>query len=352
MKINILINDTNNNPRLLPTLKKTLAFYKEREVELFLDWKDTNKGYHIILETKEALPNKLSSGSAGELGDDKKNQYRGHYPTSLVFGLDDLNGLTSGTPEVILIHEIMQCFFFEFLGKDIHNLTIPTIKDDDVQHNIANWDYFLSKKPFTNKPDKAIIHHTANQFWNYKDTRDFHIGKGWGDIGYHYFFEKDGTLKVGRWSLKEGTHCYNEKTRESQNQSSIAICLAGDFSIEKPTRHKEVRLKELLEELKFKEIAPHRKYDDTECYGKLLADDWASNLIKNKEMKKTIQQRGKKDVYLVGDDGKKRRIASYATLKDLQDAGIISNIIEMSDNLDVHPDYKMGGSTLVSYEEE
>ncbi len=70
-----------------------------------------------------------------------------------------------------------------------------------------------------------------------------------------------------------------------------------------------------------------------------------------RETMKTIQQTGEKEVYLVGQDGKKRRIASYPTFQDLRDAGIITEAEEVSD-VSVYPDAVVGGRTIVIYDEE
>lgn len=45
----------------------------------------------------------------------------------------------------------------------------------------------------------VIIHHSAVSRSKNKEQFDamkrYHIGKGWGNIGYHYVIEPDGTIK-------------------------------------------------------------------------------------------------------------------------------------------------------------
>lgn len=74
-------------------------------------------------------------------------------------------------------------------------------------------------------------------------------------------------------------------------------------------------------------------------------------ILKKENYMKTIQQTGSKEVYLVGQDNKKRRIASYPTFQDLKDAGVITEPEQVPD-VSVYPDAVVGGRTIVSYDEE
>ena len=46
-------------------------------------------------------------------------------------------------------------------------------------------------------------------------------GRGWTDIGYHFYIELDGTIKKGRDIDKTGAHC------KGHNRNSIGICYCG-----------------------------------------------------------------------------------------------------------------------------
>ncbi len=74
-------------------------------------------------------------------------------------------------------------------------------------------------------------------------------------------------------------------------------------------------------------------------------------ITKKEKYMKTIQQTGSKEVYLIGQDNKKRRIASYKTFQDLKDAGIITEPEPVPD-VSVYPDAVVGGRTIVIYDEE
>ncbi|NSX54045.1 peptidoglycan recognition protein family protein [Parasulfitobacter algicola] len=98
--------------------------------------------------------------------------------------------------------------------------------------------------------DRVFLHCSASDHANHDNVstiRRWHMdappkGRGWSDIGYHYFIRKNGTLENGR-SL--------EKTPAAQaghNKSTIAICLHG-LHVSKFTEAQFDRLKELCVEI-------------------------------------------------------------------------------------------------------
>jgi N-acetylmuramoyl-L-alanine amidase len=52
-------------------------------------------------------------------------------------------------------------------------------------------------------------------------VREWHVAKGWSDIGYHFFIRRDGTIEPGRHPDEVGAHV------AGHNTDSVAICLAG-----------------------------------------------------------------------------------------------------------------------------
>lgn len=54
--------------------------------------------------------------------------------------------------------------------------------------------------------------------------REWHIAKGWSDIGYHFVIRLDGTIEYGRPIEKIGAHC------KGRNKGSIGICYIGGVS--------------------------------------------------------------------------------------------------------------------------
>lgn len=139
-----------------------------------------------------------------------------------------------------------------------------------------------------NVPEYLIVHHTGGTQTNpladtshhtFKIVDEYHKSLGWEGIGYHYFIEKDGTLKRGREDNYHGAHT------KGMNEKSLGICLSGNFDLTLPTEAQIETLRKLLIELSSKykipleKIFPHRKFANKTCYGRNLADDWASNLI-------------------------------------------------------------------------
>ena len=59
------------------------------------------------------------------------------------------------------------------------------------------------------------------------DIRQWHKGKGWDDIGYHYVIKRDGTLEKGRDMRKAGAHA------KGHNFRSAGICLIGGIDEDK-----------------------------------------------------------------------------------------------------------------------
>jgi len=89
--------------------------------------------------------------------------------------------------------------------------------------------------PLDNDPKYVVIHTAAaaNEdnvpvYQPASVIRDYHRSKGWLDIGYHYYIEKDGRIVPGRAELARGAHCVDL----GMNRKSIGICCAGhgDFA--------------------------------------------------------------------------------------------------------------------------
>ena len=87
---------------------------------------------------------------------------------------------------------------------------------------------------------EIIIHCSAtreDQQVSVDTIRDWHLAKGWNDIGYHFYVDLDGTINKGRDIDKMGAHC------KGHNRNSIGICYCGgveaDGKTPKDTRTQE-----------------------------------------------------------------------------------------------------------------
>ena len=73
--------------------------------------------------------------------------------------------------------------------------------------------------------NKLIVHCSATregQDVTVETIRKWHVeGRGWSDIGYHFYIDIFGKIHKGRDIAKMGAHC------KGYNRNSIGICYAG-----------------------------------------------------------------------------------------------------------------------------
>jgi hypothetical protein len=137
-----------------------------------------------------------------------------------------------------------------------------------------------------------VIHHSAvsreKNSDQFEANNNYHKSKGFPKssfgyyLGYHYEISPSGKLRYARAEGEMGAHTVG------LNECSIGVCLDGNFDIELPTKEQEEQLRMLLFEFKNNypkaKIVYHRQFAIKTCPGKLIPDDWAINLINNKEM--------------------------------------------------------------------
>ncbi len=130
-------------------------------------------------------------------------------------------------------------------------------------------------------PVRIIFHHTAdasksNQFDKvnaYHKTRDFPFSRLGFYVGYHYFIERDGSIRQAREEDEIGAH------DQGENLNSIGVCFAGNFDIEYPTEQQWTAYAKIIGEIRARHpipinrIEPHRLDDATSCPGKNVPDD-------------------------------------------------------------------------------
>jgi len=72
--------------------------------------------------------------------------------------------------------------------------------------------------------DSIIIHCSdsdLDEFDNIEAVRQWHLDRGWSDIGYHFYIDSKGKMELGRPIEKAGAHCAGHNLR------SIGICISG-----------------------------------------------------------------------------------------------------------------------------
>ena len=117
---------------------------------------------------------------------------------------------------------------------------------------------------------KIVIHHSASPTTvrRGKDIlpvdaamiREWHLGNGWSDIGYHFVILPDGRCEEGRPLYRQGAHC----AVGHRNFIGIGICLVGNFS--QAEEVPEVQLSGLLDKLESIMGEFHINIEDVELH--------------------------------------------------------------------------------------
>ena len=125
-----------------------------------------------------------------------------------------------------------------------------------------------------NKRDikELIVHCSATpegKDYSVDTIRQWHLQRGFSDIGYHYVIYRDGSIHIGRDESIIGAHC------TGHNTNSIGVCYIGgcasDGKTPKDTRTAQQKqsLVKLLKELKTKypqaSIHGHRDFSSKAC---------------------------------------------------------------------------------------
>jgi N-acetylmuramoyl-L-alanine amidase len=87
--------------------------------------------------------------------------------------------------------------------------------------------------------NKIIVHCSATregENFEVSEIRKWHVeGRGWSDIGYHFYIDLYGNIHKGRDIARIGAHC------KGHNRNSIGICYCGgveaDGKTPKDTRY-------------------------------------------------------------------------------------------------------------------
>ena len=119
---------------------------------------------------------------------------------------------------------------------------------------------------------ELIVHCSATpegKDYSVDTIRQWHLQRGFSDIGYHYIIYRDGSIHIGRDESVIGAHC------TGHNTNSIGICYIGGCAVDgktpKDTRTTEQKqsLVKLLKELKTKypqaSIHSHKDFTNKAC---------------------------------------------------------------------------------------
>ena len=116
-----------------------------------------------------------------------------------------------------------------------------------------------------------------------EDIRQWHVQRGFNDIGYHYVVYRDGSVHVGRALRFVGAHCLGH------NAHSVGICYIGGceavshrgqlHSKDTRTPEQKVALRKLIDELRLRfpkaRVLGHRDTSpDKNGNGKIEQWEW------------------------------------------------------------------------------
>lgn len=125
--------------------------------------------------------------------------------------------------------------------------------------------------------NKIIVHCSASpndRDIGAKEIKQWHIERGWSDIGYHYVIRRDGTVEPGRDVKRAGAHC------EGENKASIGICLVG---LDKFNPAQFESLRNLIKDIKTKfgdiPAFEHRVFPSAKRQGKVCPGFWLNDVL-------------------------------------------------------------------------
>ena len=150
---------------------------------------------------------------------------------------------------------------------------------------------------------EIIVHCAATQptWWEGKtaeqkrdEIRRWHVqDNGWGDIGYHWIIDRDGSRAPGRDEATIGAHC------KGHNAQTIGICLMGGHGSNEDdefsanfTREQDSALRRLISEIKerhptIKKVTGHNEYAAKACPGFRVAR-WLAHKPAHKAKTETL----------------------------------------------------------------
>ena len=121
--------------------------------------------------------------------------------------------------------------------------------------------------------NKVVVHYTVSPDIPASTIKQWHVAKGWGDIGYHKVLRRDGSVELGRPESEIGVHT------KGFNKESLAVVLTGSDDLSwYPSNAQEASLKRVVNDWQAKYNIPdnlvflHKELNQTSCAGRLTKD--------------------------------------------------------------------------------
>lgn len=118
-------------------------------------------------------------------------------------------------------------------------------------------------KKSTRTINEIIVHCSATpegKDYTLDTIRQWHLQRGFSDIGYHYVIHPDGKVKEGRDVNIAGAHC------SGHNSKSIGICYIGGMTADNK-KAKDTRTDEQRKSLKVLLMAMRKLYPSASIHG-------------------------------------------------------------------------------------
>ena len=93
------------------------------------------------------------------------------------------------------------------------------------------------------KTNRVIWHHSLSGDVSASVIRDWHLKRGFSDIGYHYVVRSYGEVEKGRNFTDVGAHA------KGKNTDSIGVCITGNFMTGYPSFEQMGACKKLYHQL-------------------------------------------------------------------------------------------------------
>ncbi len=120
------------------------------------------------------------------------------------------------------------------------------------------------------KWERITVHYSASKDVSVETIRQWHLKRGFRDVGYQWIVRRDGKLEQGRPMNKQGAHV------KYKNYRNLGVCVTGNFQKYPPTEAQYWSLKRLLNFLCFAFEIPkgkiylHKDLAKTVCPGRLF----------------------------------------------------------------------------------
>ncbi len=162
----------------------------------------------------------------------------------------------------------------------------PSFEVPAAQLHALGRDQWARGRPLRNRLNamhvikRITVHHegwTRVPFDDFKSTaarlesiRNAHLGRGFGDIGYHYIIDRKGRLWQGRDMRYQGAHV------RDHNEHNLGVMVLGNFNRQSPTDEQYQTLRRTLVHFMKKnrvaraEVHTHQELGPTSCPGHVL----------------------------------------------------------------------------------